>query len=116
VAWQGVGHAEIGAEDVHDGLTQSGVVVGVLREPFQCVQPAEPDRSLVRPELIYRFAVQIGDPSGGGIPLVGLGHSLLVGTVVRRNRFVVSGNAFGESVGLVFLQEVLFGGALSAHR
>ena len=47
-------HAQVGADDVDDGLAVCRVV---LSEPFECVQAAEPDRGLVAAELLNRLGV-----------------------------------------------------------
>ena len=57
-------HAQVGADDVDDGLAVCGVVLG---EPFQCVQAAEPDRGLVAAELLDRLGVQLGDAPLGRV-------------------------------------------------
>src|SRR4051794_37612412 len=44
----GIGHAQIGAPNVGDGLALAGVALG---ETFQGVQPRQPNRRLLRPKL-----------------------------------------------------------------
>jgi len=56
--WGGVGHAQVGADDVDDGLTVLGVVLG---EVFKGVQGAEPDRGLLVAELLDGPGVAVGD-------------------------------------------------------
>ena len=60
----GVGHLEVGADDVDDGLPLTRVVLG---EPFQGVEPGQPDRGLVAAELVGGLGVQLGHPPLGGV-------------------------------------------------
>jgi len=71
----GVGHSEIGADHIDDGLP---LVRVLLRQPFQRVQPAEPHRGLLPAELIDRTGVQLGDALLGGVSLGGCGDLALV--------------------------------------
>jgi hypothetical protein len=48
----------------------------VLREPFQGVQPAEPDRRLVAAKLVDSLGVKLGDPPLRCISLRGFHGSL----------------------------------------
>ena len=68
-------HAQVGADDVDDGLA---VFRSVLSEPFQCVQAAEPDRGLITAELLDRLGVQLGDPPLGRVTVGQIGGDLLV--------------------------------------
>ena len=65
----------VGADHVNDGLPLDRVV---LRQPFQRVQTAEPDRGLLRAELINRAGVQLDDALLSGVSLDGLGDFALV--------------------------------------
>ena len=58
LSWEGVGHAQVGADDVDDGLTVLGVVLG---EVLKGVQGAEPDRGLLVAELLDGPGVAVGD-------------------------------------------------------
>jgi hypothetical protein len=57
-------HAEVGADNINDGLAMLDVILG---EPFQGVQPAESYGGLVVAELFDGLAVQIGDPAFDGV-------------------------------------------------
>ncbi|MFI6792105.1 hypothetical protein ACIBG4_32740 [Nonomuraea sp. NPDC050383] len=50
-------HPQVGADDVHDGLPQPGVVLGEL---LQRVQAAQADRGLAAAELLDRLAEAVG--------------------------------------------------------
>jgi hypothetical protein len=58
-AGHGVGHPQVRAPQVDDGLALRRVVLG---EAFECVQPGEAHRRLARPELVGGLGVQVGDP------------------------------------------------------
>jgi hypothetical protein len=53
-----VGHAQVGAEHVDDGLTVLEVVLG---EVLKGVQGAEPDRGLLVAKLLDSPGVAVGD-------------------------------------------------------
>ncbi|MET8996308.1 hypothetical protein [Amycolatopsis sp. NPDC004169] len=67
-------HPQVGAEDVDDRLPVLRVPGG---EPFERVQPGQPDRRLVAAELVGGLAVHLGDPALGGV--VVLLHQLQLG-------------------------------------
>jgi hypothetical protein len=58
LSWGGVGHAQVGADDVDDGLTVLGVVLG---EVLKGVQGTEPDEGLLVAELLHGLGVAVGD-------------------------------------------------------
>jgi hypothetical protein len=66
-SWEGVGHAQVGADHVHDGLTMLGVVLG---KAFKGVQGAEPDRGFLVAKLLHGLGVQLGDAPLPGVHLV----------------------------------------------
>ena len=68
-------HAQVGADDVDDGLAVCRVV---LSEPFECVQAAEPDRGLVAAELLNRLGVELGDAPLGRVKVAQNCRDLLV--------------------------------------
>jgi len=74
IRW-GVGHPEVSADHVDDGLSLGRVV---LCQAFQRVQTAEPDRGLLGAELIDRAGVELGDALFGGVSLGGCGDLALV--------------------------------------
>jgi hypothetical protein len=67
-------HAEIGADDIHNGLSVLWLILG---KAFKGVESPEPDRSLVVTQLFYCLAIQFGNA-----PL-------------SRVKGVVTGNIFG---------------------
>jgi hypothetical protein len=64
---KGVGHAQVGAEHVDDGLTVFRVV---LSQALKGVQGAEPDRGLLVAELLDGLCVQLGDAPLSGVDLI----------------------------------------------
>jgi hypothetical protein len=56
--WEGIGHAQVRADDIDDGLTVLGVVLG---EVLKGVQGAEPDRGLLVAELLDGPGIAVGD-------------------------------------------------------
>ena len=70
-----VGHAQVSADDVDDGLPMVGVVAC---EAFQGVQGGEADGGFVRAELVGGRGVQGGDPSFGRVVVAQRGGDLLV--------------------------------------
>jgi hypothetical protein len=58
LSWEGVGHAQVSADHVDDGLTVLGVV---LAEVVKGVHGAEPDRGLLVAELLDGPGVAVGD-------------------------------------------------------
>jgi len=68
-------HAQVGADDVDDGLAVCRVV---LSEPFECVQAAGPDQGLVAAELLNRLGVELGDAPLGRVKVAQNYRDLLV--------------------------------------
>ena len=68
-------HAQVGADDVDDGLAVCRVV---LSEPFECVQAAGPDQGLVAAELLNRRGVELGDVRLGRVKVAQNDRDLLV--------------------------------------
>jgi hypothetical protein len=56
--WGSVGHAQVGADHVDNGLAVVGVVLG---EVLKGVQGPEPDRGLLVAELLDGLGVAVGD-------------------------------------------------------
>ncbi|WP_199745507.1 hypothetical protein [Amycolatopsis sp. WAC 04182] len=101
-----VGHAEVGAQDVDDGLP---LVLVVLGEAFERVKAAEPDGGLVGAELLDGLGVQLGDPARGGIGAGGVGDPLLV-------RLGGGGDILLVGEGAFAVVEIGFGGVLAPPR
>src|SRR6185295_17834143 len=76
-------HAQVGADDVDDGLAVCRVV---LSEPFKRVQTVTPDRGLVAAELLDRRGIWLGDapPGRAGFAQHGRGSSVVLAAEGRQ--------------------------------
>src|SRR5215468_5635540 len=79
---RGERHAQVGADDVDDGLAVCRVV---LSEPFECVQAAGPDQGLVAAELFNRLGVELGDARPGRVKVAQNDRDLLVAPAEGEN-------------------------------
>src|SRR5881398_2270743 len=86
-----VGHAEVGADDIQDGLSLFGVR---LSEPFKRVESAETNGSSVRAELIDSFDVELGDTTFVVVVVAGVCEALLMSMVNGREILLVGLSTF----------------------
>lgn len=88
---KGVGHAEVRADDVDDGLTLVGIVLG---EAFEGVKTAQAHGCFFGTKLIDGFGIEVGDPALGRIQFRDCGKAFLVEVVSLIGFFPVGLVAF----------------------
>lgn len=109
---QRVGHPQVGAEEVHDGLTLCG---GVLRQPFQRVETRKANRRRGGAQLVRRLGVQLGDPAFDRVQARVFGETHLVRPAVRGHSLDVILGAFPLGELLLLAAQFQLGQPLAAR-